>query len=89
MARITYDETDRRISAWMQAQWVAFARDGAPADDTVWRSYGEDKRVLLIDDDIHQGGLEDDPLVRLLHSLRTIKPASQTGLFGLWHRLWH
>jgi len=32
-----YDETDRRISACMQASWIAFARDGAPADNALWR----------------------------------------------------
>src|ERR1700757_2308727 len=41
-----YDGTDRRISAWMQAQWVAFARDGAPADGAAWRPYGGDERIL-------------------------------------------
>jgi len=43
-----YDETDRRISAWMQAQWVAFARDGPPADGAVWRPVGEDARILVV-----------------------------------------
>src|SRR5262245_40923698 len=78
-----YDETDRRISAWMQAQWVAFARDGAPADNAVWRPYGEDKRVLIIGDDFHHGRIEDDPVVPLLNRLRTLTPPRP----GRWHSL--
>jgi para-nitrobenzyl esterase len=84
-----YDGTDRRISAWMQAQWVAFARDGAPADGAAWQPYGGDERILVIEDDFHQGRIEDDPVVPLLHRLRTIKPSSPTGFSSLWRRLWH
>jgi para-nitrobenzyl esterase len=83
-----YDETDRRISAWMQAQWVAFARDGAPADDAVWRPYGEDERILVIGDDFYQGQIEDDPIVPLLHRLRTLQRSSPKGLLSLFRRLW-
>src|SRR6266481_1071531 len=83
-----YDETDRRISASMQAQWVAFARDGAPADVAVWRPYGEDERILVIGDDVHRGRIEDDPVVPLLHRLRTLKPSSPRGLLSLFRRLW-
>ena len=83
-----YDETDRRISAWMQVQWVAFARDCAPADDAVWRPFGEDERILVVGDDFHQGRIEDDPVVPLLHRLRAIKPSSPRGLFSLFRRLW-
>lgn len=82
-----YDETDRRISSWMQAQWVAFARDGAPDDGAVWRPFGEDERILVVGDDFHQGRIEDDPVVPLLHGLRAIKPSSK-GLFSLFRRLW-
>ena len=83
-----YDETDRQISAWMQAQWVAFARDGAPADGAVWRPFGEDERILVVGDDFHQGRIEDDPVVPLLHGLRAIKPSSPRRLFSLFRRLW-
>ena len=72
----------------MQAQWVAFARDGAPADVAVWRPYGEDERILVIGDDVHQGRIEDDPVVSLLHRLRSVKSSLPTGLRGLWRRLW-
>jgi carboxylesterase type B len=84
-----YDEADRRISAWMQTQWVAFARDGAPADDVPWRHYGEDERILVVGDVVHQGRIEDDPVVSLLHRLRTIKSSSPTSFLSLWRRLWH
>jgi len=84
-----YDEVDRRLTAWMQAQWVAFARDGAPADATVWRPYGENQRILLIGDQLLSGRLDDDPLVPVLHRLRTSKPLSPSrGLIGLFRRLW-
>jgi para-nitrobenzyl esterase len=83
-----YDETDSRISAWVEAQWVAFARDGAPADDTVWRPYGEDERILVVGDDFHQGRIEDDPIVPLLHRLRTLQQSSPKGLLSLFRRLW-
>jgi para-nitrobenzyl esterase len=82
-----YDETDRRISAWMQAQWVAFARDGAPADNAVWRPYGEDKRILIIGDDLHQGRIEDDPVVPLLNRLRTLTPPPLGRWYSLFRRL--
>ena len=72
----------------MQAQWVAFARDGALADDAVWRPFGEDERILVVGDDFHQGRIEDDPVVPLLHRLRAIKPSSPRGLFSLFRRLW-
>ena len=83
-----YDETDRRISAAMQAQWVAFARDSVPADDAVWRPYGEDERIAIIGDDFSRGRIEDDPVVPLLHRLRTLKPSSPKGLLSLFRRLW-
>jgi para-nitrobenzyl esterase len=80
--------SDSRISAWMQAQWVAFARDDAPADGAAWRPYGGDERILVIGDNFHQGRIEDEPVVPLLHRLRTIKPSSPTGFSSLWRRLW-
>ena len=83
-----YDDTDKRVAAWMQAQWIGFARDGAPADDAVWRPFGEDERILVVGDDFHQGRIEDDPVVPLLHRLRAIKPSSPRGLFSLFRRLW-
>jgi para-nitrobenzyl esterase len=83
-----YDETDTRISAWIQAQWVGFARDGVPAD-AVWRPYGEDERILAVGDDFHQERIEDDPVVPLLHQLRTIEASSLTRFSSLWRRLWH
>ncbi len=83
-----YDETDRRISASMQAQWLAFARDGAPADDAVWRPYGADERILVIGDDFHLGRIEDDSVLPLLHRLRTLKPSAPRGLLSLFRRLW-
>jgi para-nitrobenzyl esterase len=82
-----YDETDRRISAWLQTQWVGFARNGAPADDAVWRPYANDERILVVGDDFHQGRIEDDPVVPLLHGLRTLKSSSPKGLFSLFRRL--
>ena len=82
-----YDETDRRISTWMQAQWVAFARDGAPADDAVWRPYGEDERILIVGDDFHQERIEDDPVVPLLHRLRAIEASPPRRWFSLFRRL--
>jgi para-nitrobenzyl esterase len=83
-----YDDIDTRIAAWMQAQWVGFARDGTPADSAVWRAFGEDRRMLIIGDDFHQGQIEDDPVVSLLHRLRTVEPSSRKGLLSLFHRLW-
>jgi para-nitrobenzyl esterase len=82
-----YDKTDRRISAWMQEQWIAFARNGAPADDAVWRPYSEDNRIVVIGDDLYQVRIEDDPIVPLLHRLRTVESASPRGLLGLIRRL--
>ena len=81
-----YDETDRQISAWVQAQWVGFARNGGPADDAVWRPYGKDERILIVGDDFHQERIEDDPLVPLLHKLRTMKPAPPRKWFNLFRR---
>jgi para-nitrobenzyl esterase len=82
-----YDDTDRRLSAWMQAQWVAFARDGAPADRTVWRPFCEDRRLLIIADHVRQGRIEDDPLVPILHDLRTRQPRQQRRWFDFFRRL--
>jgi hypothetical protein len=76
------------IAASIQAQWVAFARDGAPTDDAVWRLYGEDERILVMGDDFYQGQIEDDPIVPLLHRLRTPQQASPKGLLSLFRRLW-
>jgi len=36
----------------------------------VWRPVGEDARILVVGDDFHQGRIEDDPVVPLLHGLR-------------------
>lgn len=47
-----YDETDQRISGWLQAQWIAFARDGAPADGVAWQPYAAGERILVIGDDV-------------------------------------
>jgi hypothetical protein len=41
---------------------------------------------LVIGDDFQQGRIEDDPVVPLLHRLRTIKPSSPTGFWSLWRR---
>ena len=71
----------------MQAQWVAFARDGAPADDAVWRPYGEDERILVVGDDFHQERIEDDPVVPLLHKLRAIELSPPRRWFSLFRRL--
>jgi para-nitrobenzyl esterase len=40
---------DAAVSAEMQAAWVAFATEGVPGDDTVWRPYQETNQVTLID----------------------------------------
>lgn len=82
-----YDETDKQISGWMQAQWTAFARDGAPADEALWRPYSEEDRIVVIGDSLHQGRIDDDPVVPLLHKLRTLKPSSSRGLLGFIRRL--
>jgi para-nitrobenzyl esterase len=71
----------------MQEQWIAFARNGAPADDAVWRPYSEDERIVVIGDDLYQGRIEDDPVVPLLHRLRAVESASPRGLLGLIRRL--
>jgi para-nitrobenzyl esterase len=81
-----YDETDRRISTWIQAQWVGFARNGVPADDAVWKPYDKDGRMLIIGDDFHRERIEDDPLVPLLHKLRTMKPAPPRRWFNFFRR---
>lgn len=83
-----YDETDRRVAAWMRAQWVAFARDGAPADAAAWPPYGDDRRIAIVCDDVHQGAFQDDPVVPLLHRLRTVKSSTSSGLLSRWRRLW-
>ena len=82
-----YDDTDGRIASWLQVQWIGFARDGEPADGAVWRPFGEDRRMLIIGDDFHQGRIEDDPVVPLLHKLRTIKPSPPRRWFSLFRRL--
>lgn len=74
-----YDETDRRIPAWMQAHWVAFARDGAPVE--VWRPYREDERIFIVgdEDDFHQERIEDDLVVPLLQdNFRIVGIGGQT-----------
>jgi len=80
-----YDETDTRIAAWMQAQWINFARDGAPADPAVWRPYAEDQRMVVIGDDFHQERMDDDPVVPLLHELRA-KASPRKGWFSFFRR---
>lgn len=79
-----YDETDRRVSTWVQAQWVAFARDGAPADSANWRPYGEEQRIVVIGDEFHQERIEDDPVVPLLQKLRTLRLSSSHRATALW-----
>jgi para-nitrobenzyl esterase len=81
-----YDDTDARVATWMQAQWVGFARDGAPVDNTAWRPYGEDKRIMVIGDEFTRGRIENDPVVLLLHNLRTAKPSPPRKWFGLFGR---
>ena len=64
----------------------AFAGNCA-ADDAVWRPYSEDDRIVVIGDDLYQVRIEDDPIVPLLHRLRTVESASPRGLLGLIRRL--
>ncbi|WP_193752542.1 carboxylesterase family protein [Cupriavidus sp. IDO] len=82
-----YDETDKRISAWMQMQGSALPAT-VPPDDTDWRHYGEDEHMVLVGDEIDQGRIEDDSIVSLLHSLRTDQPSSPAGFLSLCRRLW-
>jgi len=55
----------------MQARWFAFARDGAPAGDTEWPTYGDDERIAVIDGTPGHGRIDDEPVVALLHATRT------------------
>jgi para-nitrobenzyl esterase len=53
------------VSAAMQAAWVAFATDGVPGGDDVWRPYREGSQVTLLDEtfelaDEFRGGRCDD-----------------------------
>ncbi|MEV7283327.1 carboxylesterase family protein [Streptomyces sp. NPDC093252] len=66
-----YDDEDRRIATWIQRQWIAFARDGAPEDRAHWPRYDRDGRIAVIDTALGPGRLDDDPVVSLLHSRRT------------------
>ena len=68
-----YDETDRKVSSWMQARWVAFARNGAPADQSDWPSYGDNGRITIIDEIPDHGRIENEPVVTLLHATRTLR----------------
>ena len=81
-----YDDTDKRVAAWMQAQWIGFARDGAPADDAIWRPYGEDQHIVVIGDDVQQARIDDDPVVPLLHTLRATKSSSHRRWFSFFGR---
>jgi para-nitrobenzyl esterase len=42
--------TDEDVSAGMQAAWTAFARNGVPGAEDVWRPYADGGRVTVIDD---------------------------------------
>ena len=66
-----YDQTDRQVSSWMQVRWVAFARDGAPANQSDWPAYGDDGRITIIDGVPTHGRIDDEPVVPLLHAART------------------
>ena len=63
-----YDETDRKVSSWMQAGWVAFARNHTPADQSDWPSYGDNGRIAIIDEIPDHGRIENEPVVTLLHA---------------------
>jgi len=65
-----YDDTDRQVSSWMQARWVAFARDGAPADRSDWPAYGDGGGITIIDGVPAHGRIDDEPVVPLLHATR-------------------
>jgi para-nitrobenzyl esterase len=66
-----YDETDLQVSSWMQVRWVAFARDGAPAEHSDWPAYGDGGRITIIDGVPAHGRIDDEPVVPLLHAART------------------
>ncbi|MFD6698194.1 MULTISPECIES: carboxylesterase/lipase family protein [unclassified Microbacterium] len=64
-----YDDADRNVSSWIQEQWVAFARDGAPADPS-WPRYDERGLIAIIDETVEQGHIDDDPVVGIMHRNR-------------------
>jgi para-nitrobenzyl esterase len=43
------DGADAAVSDGMQRAWAAFARDGVPGDEGVWRPFGDGGRVTLLD----------------------------------------
>jgi hypothetical protein len=66
----------------MQARWVAFARDGTPADRSDWPAYGDGGRITIIDGVPAHGRIDDEPVVPLQHAARTtsVGVASHSGL---------
>jgi para-nitrobenzyl esterase len=66
-----YDDADRRLSARMQAQWTAFARDGAPTEDGSWPRYDNAAAIAVISGAPGRGRIDDDPIVRHLHARRS------------------
>jgi para-nitrobenzyl esterase len=69
LTRDGYDAIDHSVSDWMQERWIAFARDGAPAQEREWPRYDRG-RIVTIGDATGFGQIEDDPLVALIHSRR-------------------
>jgi len=67
-----YDDVDRQVSARMQAQWTAFARDGAPTEDGSWPRYGNAAAIAVIASALGQGRIGDDPIVCHVHARRAI-----------------
>ncbi|MDP5228651.1 MULTISPECIES: hypothetical protein [Arthrobacter] len=63
------DDADRLLSAWVQEQWVASARGGAPCD-AAWPMYGDEARIMVIDSPGGIDRIDDDPIVQLIHANR-------------------
>lgn len=66
-----YDETDRRIAAWLQVQRASFARDGVSPDVRCWKPLRRESKHYTDSRRPRLGRIVEDRIVRILHKLRT------------------
>jgi para-nitrobenzyl esterase len=72
-----YDDIDMSLSKLIQDAWIAFARTRAPhgLNGEPWPAYTvESELSLIIDASPHSARISDEPIVRLIHLLRTVRP---------------
>ncbi len=82
-----YNDADKAISKWMQVQWVAFARNGAPGDQA-WNPYVDAERIMVIDDHLSSEQLTADSVTVILHRMRSEKSSRPTEPAMRWRGLW-